>query len=363
MKTTGQNVKHYVAVFESIPLPVMLFDFKGIVLDINREAARIFFNRDPKTLLSKPEKLKEKLQDLHQELKDFIDSGEESRSLQKTLLCIERETTFDINFQQLKESDGLVVYIITLKDITAMLKLEEEKKQGEHIMRQQSKMAEMGEMIGAIAHQWRQPLNAIALYVQNIEDRILDGDYSEEKLQKSVESIMGSLNYMSKTIDDFRNFFKPDKRIETFSVQKVISSVVELIAAQLTNHTIKVEITGNDFKMEGYPNEFKQAVLNLISNAKEAIIERQSRQMFEGEIIIHTDKNMISVKDNGTGIPDDLMEKIGTPYFTTKGEGTGIGLFMTKAIIEEALHGKFLIQNNTDEGAEVKILFQGHKDD
>ncbi len=230
--------------------------------------------------------------------------------------------------------------------------LNENMKQLE-LLQQQSKLASMGEMIGSIAHQWRQPLNALAINLQNLEDDYEEGLINEEFLENFVEKNMKIINFMSKTIDDFRNFFKTDKEKKNFSVKSAINEVIMIQSAQLSNLDIEITIKGDDFMLYSYESEFKQVILNIINNAKDAIEKN-------GKIdIILKDKTVI-IKDNGSGIPKELLNRIFEPYFTTKeqGKGTGIGLYMSKIIIEDHMNGKIEILSNPEEKkTEVVITF------
>lgn len=217
-------------------------------------------------------------------------------------------------------------------------------KKQEALLIHQSRSAAMGEMIGAIAHQWRQPLNALGLVLQNLRLRHelgkLDDDFMLISMQKSDRLIQK----MSSTIDDFRNFFKPNKNIELFNILHVIRSTVELLEAQLKNHNIELTIHClKDIVMVGLEGELSQVLLNLINNAKDILVERQ---VSNPQIAIVVDQQeddtiQIIVKDNGGGIPEPIFDKIYDPYFTTKeeGRGTGIGLYMSKIIIENNMAG------------------------
>ncbi len=241
----------------------------------------------------------------------------------------------------------------------------EENSQKEQMLIQQSRLAAMGEMIGNIAHQWRQPLNALGLIVQNIyyehETGELDGEYLKHSMDKSKKLT----SQMSKTIDDFRNFFRPDKREEIFSISERIQSVSELISASYKNHNIQVSVDLNDSLMGvGYPNEFSQVLLNIFTNAKDAIIEKKiSKPKVSVCSFNENDKIIVEIQDNADGIDKNIIDKIFDPYFTTKDKksGTGIGLYMSKMIIENNMGGQ-ISAYNTSEGAVFKIEIKGKKD-
>ncbi|QWR78542.1 ATP-binding protein [Candidatus Magnetomonas plexicatena] len=238
-------------------------------------------------------------------------------------------------------------------------------RQQEQMLIQQSKLASMGEMIGLIAHQWRQPLNALALNVQDMNEAYIYGEMDEKYVEKSVNSSMQQIGFMSKTIDDFRNFFMPTKKKVQFDVnsaiEELLSMFLQIFNKSDIDFSVKVE-HDTVLLTEGYPSEFKQVVLNILNNSKDAIISKiGSDTNKHGKIEINLCNNeskskiIVSIKDNGGGIPDDVIEKIFDSYFTTKGaEGTGVGLYMSKTIIETNMGGSLTVKN-VDGGAEFVI--------
>ena len=230
--------------------------------------------------------------------------------------------------------------------------------QQEQFMLQQSRQAAMGEMIGAIAHQWRQPLNVIGLYIQDLQDAYDYGEVDKKYIEETVEKTMQVIHHMSDTIDDFRNFFKPNKSKKRFDIQEEIEHAINFVKAQFSNHNITiVDTTRKGYLVDGFPNEFKQVILNVLSNSKDAIVEMQEKTPgLPGRIILsadpENDKIRISIQDNGGGIGQEVMEKIFDPYFTTKdqGKGTGIGLYMSQTIIHDHMGGSIRV-SNYDHGA------------
>ena len=220
------------------------------------------------------------------------------------------------------------------------------QREKEKMLVQQSKMAAMGDMISMIAHQWRQPLNQLSYVMMNIDgaydERTLSRDYLDKKL-KEGENL---LEYMSHTIDDFRDFFKPDKEKETLSLCTVVDSAVALIEKGLQKHHIEIEKEYDcDEKLSLYKNEMIQVLLNLLKNAQEVLIDKEDAKI---KVRIYKEKDLmkISVSDNGGGIQADNIEKIFEPYFSTKeNQGTGLGLYMSKMIIEEHMNGALYAQN------------------
>ncbi|RXK02885.1 sensor histidine kinase [Halarcobacter bivalviorum] len=249
---------------------------------------------------------------------------------------------------------------------TLKIKVEQEvakQRKQEQILIQQSKHAAMGEMISNIAHQWRQPLNAVSLVIQNLKFSYYAGDLTKESLDRSVEKATMLTNSMSKTIDDFRDFFKPNKVKVEFSLQKSINRVISLVEASFNSSDIRIEqeIPKKELTIFGYENEFSQALLNIVNNAKDIILENDIKN---GLIKISSFEEkglyVIEVSDNANGIKKENQEKIFNPYFTTKeeGKGTGIGLYMTKTIIENNMEGKIFLKESSSKGTIFRIEFK-----
>ncbi len=236
-------------------------------------------------------------------------------------------------------------------------------KERETLLVQQSKLASMGEMISSIAHQWRQPLNGISGVVANLYDKYELKKMKDEDFSDSVKEINLLLKHLSQTIDDFRNYFKPDKECEIFDVVEVVKEAIRIFRIQLDDNFIELELIEakeSRFYSRGFLNEFKQVILNLLNNSKDAILERRKMMknktsfdssLFSAKISISfksdSGYNYISFEDNGKGIDSAKVNRIYEPYFTTKGEGagTGIGLYMSKMIIENSMDGElFLIK-------------------
>ena len=246
------------------------------------------------------------------------------------------------------------------KEIKLKLKKEKDANEKERILAHQSKLASMGEMIGNIAHQWRQPLTALSSILINIELFFEKGKLTKEKLSSKINEANEQITFMSKTIDDFRNFFASGKQKERFSVLVPIKKVENLMNASLNNNDIKLNINIKDnFELFVYPNEIAQALLNLISNAKDVILERGIKDGYITiSAYIEDGKHILTVKDNAGGIKVTPIEKIFEPYFSTKHatSGTGIGLYMTKTIIEKNNNGKIFVTNDNN-GAVFTIIF------
>lgn len=272
------------------------------------------------------------------------------------------------------EKKNICSYFEVSDDITSKKELEEfnsnlsqkidlaaiENNKKDQLLLEQSKLAAMGEMIGAIAHQWRQPLNSLAMKIQFIEDDYEDDLIDEEYLENFNNSSMKLVNFMSKTIDDFRNFFTIDKIKSEFNVKEKIEETINMLSAQLDNSEIKIIINNKSFTMLGYVSEFQQVILNIINNAKDELVKKEINN--KNIIIdIQTKGNfgIIKIRDNAGGIPKDILNRVFEPYFTTKeeGKGTGLGLYMSKMIIEENMKGK-ISASNIEDGAEFIIKME-----
>ncbi len=251
-----------------------------------------------------------------------------------------------------------------LKDLNRTLdqrvKEESQKlRQNEQLLIQQSRQAAMGEMIGNIAHQWRQPLNALGLVLQNMQFEHQMGTLDDDFMNRSVDKGKKLTQIMSKTIDDFRNFFKANKLKEHFKIAEVINNTIDLVEASFKNNSIEIKTKlDKNIEFVGHPSEFSQVVLNILSNAKDALIEHKEKdRVVNIETYLSEKIVTIKISDNAGGIPKGVIEKIFEPYFTTKeeGKGTGIGLYMSKTIIETNMSGKISVENSSD-GAVFTIL-------
>jgi signal transduction histidine kinase len=217
-------------------------------------------------------------------------------------------------------------------------------------MIQQSRFAALGEMIGNIAHQWRQPLSAISSTASSVEMQMELGIADEKDIKKSYTDIKSYVNFLTQTIEDFRGFFKEDKEKVKFDIKTIIDQSVSIISATYkdNNITLDIDLPSGDLNSIGMPNELSQVFLNLLNNARDAIKEKDPQNRLVAIFSHQTeDENIIYIQDNAGGIPEDILDKIFDPYFTTKhqSQGTGIGLYMSKDIVEKNMNGSITANN------------------
>lgn len=229
----------------------------------------------------------------------------------------------------------------------------------ERLLIQQGRNAAMGEMIGNIAHQWRQPLSTLGLVIQNIHSDFREGGLDEEELAKYVNTATRAIQRMSCTIDDFRDFFRPSRVREPFSLHQSILETLQLLDAMLKNNGIEIALRGDSALVAcGHSNEFSQVILNFVVNAKDALVERKViKGRIDIELDAHEGNGVVKISDNAGGIAEDQLEKIFDPYFTTKANGTGIGLHMNRTIIEHHMNGSITCRNLVDHGKRLGAEF------
>ncbi len=256
--------------------------------------------------------------------------------------------------------DGKRTNISSAMDITELKKKDE-------LMMVQSRYAAMGEMIGMIAHQWRQPVSGIAMDANNMLLDIALGDFSAEAAEAYGKEILGQTEHLSKTIDDFRNYFKPEQVTVKVTLKQVLEDTYTIVRESLSSHNIAFTITySSESEVNAYPRELMQVFVNIINNAKDALIAKSAKDArIELRVINDGEYVTTEICDNGGGIDASIIDKVFDPYFTTKDAktGTGIGLYMSKMIIEEHLHG-LLEVSNSDDGACFRVrLLKNRKDD
>ncbi len=322
---------------------------------------------------------------------NWIDFIQSTHTVNHKVMILDKRGRAHIFQVNLNKSTGSIIdeYIVTFEDITQLENINKnqeelifnktkelhlantnlEKRISQEVTKsqkkdqqlyQQSRLAQMGEMMSMIAHQWRQPLAAISSTAISLNIKAQLGKINNDIIIDKSEKISEYSQHLSSTIDDFREFFKPNKELQDIVLTDIIHNVLHIIEASISNENISII---KDFKCNNtistYPNELKQVILNLIKNAEDILIETKQKEPYIKISTYKEDNNFIlEVSDNGGGIPKDVLEKIFDPYFSTKTkkDGTGLGLYMSKIIIEEHCNGKLVASNDKDIGAIFKII-------
>ncbi len=246
------------------------------------------------------------------------------------------------------------------------IRIDEEIKKSrkkDRLILQQSKLSAIGEMMNSIAHQWRQPLNRISLGMINIEEDFMYDELTHEALLQYSETINSSIQYLSRVIDDFREFYKPIAEQEAVDVSKLVRDLVDDLQDEYKEKIdIKLRVGFKCNHMVDYGRELKQVLLNLVNNSIDAILNSSIDGKIEMEMFeLEENRILISILDNGGGIPKEIQERIFEPYFTTKfeSEGTGMGLYVSKITIEVNMGGK-LIYTPKESGSKFEIELFSH---
>lgn len=233
-----------------------------------------------------------------------------------------------------------------------------ELRQKDNLLLQQNRLAAMGELLQNIAHQWRQPLNNIAVYIQGMQYLHRAGELSQEEMDRDIAAVLEILQSISRTIDDFRELFSKDPVKREFVLQEVVEKTLGLTRSTFEEKNITVTVTAEtDVRAFGYPNEYSQTLTNILCNARDALLERHVQHpCITITITREANRSLLIIQDNAGGIPHQILPHIFEPYVSTKGpsQGTGIGLYMAKTMIERNMGGTLTGRNAAD-GAEFRI--------
>ena len=265
---------------------------------------------------------------------------------------------YDINdYKEKTELTAQKLYTLTrfsIKQYEELRKLEQQEK----LLLIQTRNSQMGEMLNMIAHQWRQPLSAISSIINNVQIKLVMKDYNEEFLIAQSSQVENLLQHLSKTISDFRRFFLPDKQKTSFLIQTTIDKSLEIIQPSIDLSKINILVNNtSSIEIKSFENEIQQVILNVLKNSHDALILKDVESpKIEINCFDKDNKVYIQISDNAGGIKPSVIENIFDPYFTTKDNtnGTGLGLYMSKVIIEEHCKGS-ITARNSDEGAIFQI--------
>lgn len=345
--------KRYIDLYNMAPVGYFTLNAKGLILEANLTASELLgMPRDDLLKQSISRFILKEDRDIYNlNSKKFFESGiPQSCELR---MVNNKNTQFWGQLVSIagKAADGTPILRLALSDISENRRMEEELLQKDQMMIAQSRQAAMGEMISMIAHQWRQPLNIMALAVTNIETSQSLHMLDQKMLETNTRIISKNIFYMSNTIDSFRNFFKPEHAKELVSIEDVINCIVEMIGQSLKNENISLKIENNSrMPLLIYKSSLVQVILNVLNNAKdEFLMQKVTPALITVTVNETTEAVTITICDNAGGIPESIIEKLGQPYFTTKKlTGTGLGLHISRTIVEKYLLGTFSWHNEKD---------------
>ncbi|WP_072681560.1 PAS domain-containing sensor histidine kinase [Arcobacter sp. LA11] len=341
-------------IFNSLASPTMLFNEDGKILMINKifEELTGYKYKEIDTIEKwtrkaygeKALEVKEIINSLYS-VDDIVDAG-----VFQIMTKNDKKICWHFNTAPFGIKNGKRTIIATALDVT-------ELKEKEKMMIQQSKMAAMGEILENIAHQWRQPLSTISTASTGIKLQNEHGILTNEIITESMDMINKSAQHLSKTIDDFRGFFKPDQKKEFFKVKHTFEKIIMIIGNKFDGEKINFISEIEDFQILNYNNALIQVLINIFTNSKDVFNEKKIKDRF---IFVDVSSDeysaTIQIKDNAGGISSKIIDKVFEPYFTTKhqAQGTGIGLYMSEELITKHMKGKIKVENS-------KFLYDGKK--
>lgn len=287
--------------------------------------------------------------DIHQKV--ILLSKQYMQDVRFRAMLVEQNSRYNEKLQRQEKELARYKY-----ELTNLVKQETEVHlRNEKMLQQQAKMAAMGEMMDAVAHQWKQPLNALSMLGQLLQMDFQEGNVDAAYIDNMLKDTNEQIDHMISTLTEFRTFFRPDKEPEPFGLKRCIQTVMLLMKDELMRNQIEVRIESEkEVIINGIENEFKHLILNIINNAKDAFNERERKQRAIFIRFYEEDGSIIlQIEDNAGGIPDEIIKDIFKPNITSKQDGTGIGLYMS-AQIAQKLNGQLFVAN-TERGAEFTL--------
>jgi len=350
-----EQEQKYSLIFNNANIGIKLVDLNGKWLDANQWACDILGYTKEELLTMRFQDVTFK-KDTNAELayiKQLLQGDISFYEMQKRFIHKDgSEVWVNLSTTLIRDERNEPKYFVSvIQDVTALKEARKKLHEKEEMMIAQSRQAAMGDMISMIAHQWRQPISVISMEANNLQADIeLNNKISNETLADVAKAISNQTQHLSKTIDDFRNFFKPNKEKQIVTLNEIFNNVKSLIQKSLENNSISLEIIiDENYQVFTYKNELIQVLVNLILNARDAIYEKRS---LNRKVCIRATKNETSIDievcDNGVGIPEELFDKLGEPYVSSKGKnGTGLGLYMSNIIVTKHLQGSLTWKNTT----------------
>lgn len=355
----------YIDLYNLAPVGYCTLNMQGKILQANMTAANLFgTNLNNIINQSITHFILQEDQDIFYMCQKQIEEFGESRSCELRMIGKNEEPFWaHLETRDGHNPDNRYEYHLIINDITKYTKVKEKLKLNEQIMLAQAHKAGMGDLISMIAHQWRQPLNNLALVNQDMYVKLELGKLDDKSVYSAHEKIDEILQFMSKTIDDFRNFFSPDQPKEWITIEEVINCTLKIIGQCYVTTNIAINVHNNSkTPLLIHKNSLVQVFLNILGNAKHALESAQVKPAIITIIIDETPTSIITtIRDNGGGVPEAIIDKIALPYFTTKGlMGTGLGLYISQTIIEKYFSGALTWYNKNQGACFVITLDKSH---
>ncbi|AXH13769.1 hypothetical protein CP985_13875 [Malaciobacter mytili LMG 24559] len=340
-------------IIDENPNIIMVKDYDGKFVLANQAIAKLY-NTTTENLIGKTD---EDFNPNKEQVEHYLSNVREIMHSDETKVVYEESTdslTGKVKYYQsikkpIVDKYGNKQILIIANDITEIKETQKKLKDNEEMIHHQSKMAAMGEMLENIAHQWRQPLSVITTSASSVKIHKEMETLTDEFLDEVLDAIVKSGNHLSQTIDDFRDFFKPDKEKVEFNIAITYKKALFLVSSKLKNREIKIIENIKDIKLYGFDNELIQVIMNLINNARDALEEKKIEYKLIFIDIYKDEENnaVLKILDNAGGIPVNIIGKIFDPYFTTKHKslGTGIGLYMCEEILVKHMNGQIRVKN------------------
>ncbi len=281
----------------------------------------------------------------------------DDRDTYKTVVILFENVTTVTEAKLLALQDHNEKSILSIELAKKNKQLEIVNQDMKRLIKIQERHAQMGELIGMITHQWKQPLSTINLNCGILQLKQINGNLSKEIINKQLANILKQSAYLNQTIVDFQSFFNPSKKLVKFNIIDTIKTLLSLVKNDYILKNISVELRGDEsVEIYAHPNEYNQVILSILQNARDEFVLKPHENM-EIDIVVskRDDKSQVIIKDNAGGIPEDIIEDIFNIYITTKDDGSGLGLHIAKSIIEVNLKGKLSVAN-IDNGVEFCIL-------
>ncbi|MBB5022008.1 PAS domain S-box protein [Desulfurispira natronophila] len=362
-----RSERNFRILFEKSPEGILILNQQGVFVQCNSMAARTLGYAPEEIIGLSPADLSPPLTHLSQQPSTEVIGRIITEAFDQEMTSLEWQhlhrdghlLTFRILLTPISRGNGSELLVVW-HDMTQVYALQQEREQQQAILIQQAKMAELGSMIGAIAHQWNQPLSTISIVIQSLIDLYEFNELSQEELYDATGTILQQVEFMSQTVDDFRTFFSPSKSPQPFSVSQCVAQVENLVSTRFVKHNIQLkrqQECDEALLAQGYPGEFKQVILNILSNACDALAEAH---IHEPTIVITVEEQpdciTLNVEDNAGGIdPGLLPDKLFEAFITTKEQsGSGIGLWMSRLIMEKM--GGRIEAANTSSGARFTLV-------